>query len=77
MDPRWNAVRLRNLNRFNSLVYNYTLVVSPTKVTAIFFHVDAFLDKIPAFPENKPTTVPDVGLTNELRFPTLLFRESQ
>ena len=46
-------------------------MISPAKVNAVFFHVDAFLNKIPAFPDNKPTTVPDLGLTNELRFPSL------
>ena len=65
------ANRQSSLNRFNSVIYNYTQTVSPTKVNTVFFHVDAFLNKIPSFPNSRPTTVPDLGLTNEIRFASL------
>lgn len=65
------ANRQDSFNRFNSVLASWTHTFSGTKVNTLTFHYDKFLNRIPAFPVNKPTTVPDFGLTNEIRFPRL------
>ncbi len=65
------AERQDSLNRFNSLVAGWTSTLSSTKVNSVTFHFDAFLNNIPPFGFNAPTTDPNLGLTNELIFPNL------
>jgi hypothetical protein len=65
------AERQNSLNRFNSLVAGWTTTISPTKVNAVTFHFDTFLNNIPAYPGSAPTTDPDLGLETELIFPSL------
>lgn len=63
------ANRQSSLNRFNSLLYNWTRTISPTKVNTFIFHINTFLNEIPAFSDNLPTTNPDLGLDAMLAFP--------
>jgi hypothetical protein len=65
------AERQNSLNRFNSVLAGVTTVISPTRVNNISFHYDNFYNSIPPFPQNAPTTNPQLGLTNELIFPDL------
>ena len=65
------AERQNALNRFNSVEAALTTLLSPTRVNTFFFHFDQFFNNIPPFPEDAPTTDPDLDLTNELIFPGL------
>ena len=65
------AERQNSLNRFNSLVAGWTKTLSPTQVNNLLFHFDTFLNIIPVFPSDAPTTDPNLNLTNELIFPGL------
>jgi hypothetical protein len=66
-----SAERQNSLNRFNSLVAGWTTILSPTKVNNLSFHYDNFFNNIPPFPQDAPTTDPQLNLTNELIFPDL------
>ena len=65
------AERQNSLNRFNSVVAALNTVLSTTRVNNLSFHYDNFFNNIPPYPEDAPTTNPDLGLTNELIFPDL------
>ncbi len=65
------AERQNSLNHFNSFVTGLTTVFSPRKVNNLIFHFDNFLNNIPPFPQDAPTTDPPLHLTNELIFPDL------
>jgi hypothetical protein len=65
------AERQNSLNRFHSLVAEWTSTISPAKVNAVMFHFDTFLNNIPPFAQDAPTTNPDLGLSTELVFPGL------
>src|SRR5271155_2590480 len=63
------AERQDSLNRFSSLVAALTTTVSATQVNSASFHFDTFFNNIPPFPQDAPTTDPNLNLTNELLFP--------
>jgi hypothetical protein len=65
------AERQNSLNRFNSLVTALNSVLSSNKVNSLSFHFDNFYNDIPPFPQDAPTTNPQLSLTNELIFPDL------
>jgi hypothetical protein len=69
----------QSLNRFNSLVANWTHTFGNTKVNSFVFHYDAFLNNIPAYGADFPTfdvSQPGLGLNpqgkpSEIVFPDL------
>jgi len=65
------AERQNSLNRFHSLAASWTSTISPTKVNAVLFHFDTFLNNIPPFAQDAPATNPALGLSTELVFPGL------
>ena len=65
------AERQNSLNRFNSLVLGLTTVLGLSRVNNLIFHYDNFYNDIPPFPQDAPTTDPQLNLTNELIFPDL------
>src|SRR5713226_5683137 len=66
------ANRQLSLNRFNSLLANWSRQISPRLINTLMFHGDWFLNSIPAFSPDNPVTNP-AGLAtgNEIRFPSL------
>jgi hypothetical protein len=70
--PAYSAAERQNsLNRFNSVLAGLTTVLSANRVNNASFHYDNFYNNIPPFPQDAPTTEPDLKLTNELIFPSL------
>lgn len=65
------ANRQSSLNRFNSIIYDWTRTISPTAVNKFLFHIDYFLNDIPAFSPNDATLNGGLILNNEIRFPGL------
>src|SRR3989441_4190206 len=66
------ANRQSSLNRFNSLLTEWTRIISSRVVTSLIFHPDWFLNSIPAFTPDDPVPNP-AGLAkgNEIRFASL------
>jgi carboxypeptidase family protein/TonB-dependent receptor-like protein len=62
-----------SLNRFNSVVGNWTHTFSPNKVNNLIYHFDKFLNSIPFFPGATTTTNPVIAAlaSHELDFPSL------
>jgi hypothetical protein len=70
--PAFSAAERQNsLNRFNSIESSITTALGSNRVNVFSFHYDNFYNDIPPFPQNAPTTDPDLNLTNELIFPSL------
>src|SRR5438552_4333008 len=66
------ANRQTSVNRYNSLVAAWNRIFSSTQINNLTFHIDTFLNKIPAFSPNSPATNPSgLASTNEIRFPSL------
>lgn len=74
------ANRQSSLNRFNSILGNWTRTLSNTRVNTLTFHVNTFINEIPSFaPNNHPTLITsgpysggklDLSSTNEYVFPS-------
>src|SRR6202042_1805671 len=70
--PSFTAAQRQNsLNRFNSLLAGITTIIGSARVNNFSFHYDNFYNDIPPFPQDTPTTNPQLNLTNELIFPDL------
>jgi Carboxypeptidase regulatory-like domain len=70
--PSFSAAQRQNsLNRFHSLLAGITTVLGPARANNFSFHYDNFYNDIPPYPQDAPTTNPQLNLTNELIFPDL------
>ena len=66
------ANRQSSLNRYNSVVTDWTHLFSPRMANSLSFHVNTFINSLPAFSDNEPLTNPaGLAVGNEIRFPTL------
>ena len=76
------AQRQDSLNRFNSILADWTRILPSRQVNELVFHIDYFINNIPAFGGTPATHCADVsgncGLAtgNEIRFPDLQDGES-
>ena len=66
------ANRQQSLNRYNSVLANWTRSLSSRQINTVIYQKNYFLNRIPAFSPNDPVTNP-AGLApgNEVRFPSL------
>ncbi|HXE91335.1 MAG TPA: TonB-dependent receptor [Terriglobales bacterium] len=63
------ANRQSSLNRFNSIVTDWTRQIGNNKINDLMFHVDLFINEIPSFDENTPLTDPaGIAAGHEIRF---------
>jgi Carboxypeptidase regulatory-like domain/TonB dependent receptor len=71
--PALSATERQNsLNRFNTMVVNWTHTLGSNKVNSLLFNFNTFLNEIPEFPNSAPTTdPPGLASGNELIFPGL------
>lgn len=70
------AQRQDSLNRYNSLLLDWTRVISPRQVNQLLFHADWFINQIPAFGGTPATFPASLAPGNEVRFPDLQDGES-
>jgi hypothetical protein len=76
------AQRQDSLNRFNSILANWTRILSSQQVNELVFHIDYFINNIPAFGGTPATNCVGVSgncnlaMGNEIRFPDLQDGES-
>jgi hypothetical protein len=66
------ANRQSSFNRYNSIVADWTRTLSSTQVNSLNFHINTFINSIPAFEDDDPVTnPPGLAAGNEVRFASL------